>query len=41
MPQLQLTRSGSGSGGDFEYVLRTKWPSSLINWLGGQSPSID
>jgi len=38
---IALTRSGGGSGGDFEDVLRTKWPSSLINWLGGRSPSID
>jgi len=38
---IAISRSGGGSGGDFEDVLRTKWPSSLINWLGGQSPSID
>ena len=36
-----ISRSGGGSGGDFEDVLRTKWPSSLINWLGGRSPRID
>jgi hypothetical protein len=27
--------------GDLEDVVRTKWPSSMINWLGAPPPSID
>jgi hypothetical protein len=27
--------------GDLEDVIRTKWPSSMINWLGAPPPSID
>lgn len=27
--------------GDLEDVVRTKWPSSMINWLGSPPPSID
>jgi Domain of unknown function (DUF4205) len=30
-----------GSGGDLEHVLRTKWPSCKIDWLGSPPPSID
>ena len=34
--------SGHGAGGcDLEGVVRTKWPSSMINWLGKNPPSID
>jgi len=43
---VPLTNSG-GKGpagttsGDLEDVLRTKWPSCSIDWLGNASPSID
>ena len=30
-----------GAGGDLEDVVRCKWPSSLVNWLGKSAPSID
>ena len=30
-----------GASGDLEEVLRTKWPSCKIDWLGGSSPSIN
>lgn len=30
-----------GASGDMEEVLRTKWPSCKIDWLGGSSPSIN
>ena len=34
--------SGHGAGGgDLEDVVRTKWPSSMLNWLGKSPPSID
>ena len=34
--------SGHGAGGcDLEGVVRTKWPSSMVNWLGKNPPSID
>jgi hypothetical protein len=32
---------GGASGGDLEDVVRTKWPSSMINWLGKAPPYID
>lgn len=45
---IALSQSGGGSGsahgggsGDLEDVIRTKFPSSSINWLGRQPPSID
>ena len=42
---IALSKGGSGhggGGGDLEDVVRTKWPSSMINWLGlAQAPSID
>ena len=34
--------SGHGAGGcDLEDVVRTKWPSSMMNWFGKNPPSID
>jgi hypothetical protein len=34
--------SGHGGGGcDLEDVVRTKWPSSVMNWFGKNPPSID
>jgi hypothetical protein len=34
--------SGHGTGGcDLEDVVRTKWPSSVMNWFGKNPPSID
>ena len=42
---IALSSNGSsahGAGGcDLEGVVRTKWPSSMINWLGKNPPSID
>jgi ubiquitin carboxyl-terminal hydrolase MINDY-3/4 len=37
------THSGNSSSGsqDLEDVLRTKWPSCTVNWLGKQPPYID
>ena len=32
---------GMAASGDLEDVLRTKWPSCSIDWLGKSSPSID
>ena len=32
---------GAALGGDLEDVVRTKWPSCLINWLGRSPPCID
>lgn len=32
---------GGGGGGDLEDVVRTKWPSSMLNWYGKNPPSID
>jgi ubiquitin carboxyl-terminal hydrolase MINDY-3/4 len=34
------TAAHNGNG-DLEDVIRTKWPSCMINWLGGPPPSID
>lgn len=33
--------SHSGGSGDLEDVVRTKWPSCMINWLGRNPPYID
>jgi hypothetical protein len=34
--------SGHGAGGcDLEDVVRTKWPSSMMNWFGKNPPSIE
>jgi len=33
--------SHSGGSGDLEDVVRTKWPSCMINWLGKRPPYID
>lgn len=33
--------SHSSGSGDLEDVVRTKWPSSMINWLGKSPPYID
>jgi len=38
------SKGGSGhgaGGGDLEDVVRTKWPSSMLNWFGKNPPSID
>ena len=35
------TNSHSGGSGDLEDVVRTKWPSCMINWLGKSPPYID
>jgi Domain of unknown function (DUF4205) len=32
---------GSSSGQDLEDVVRTKWPSCNVDWLGGRAPFID
>ena len=32
---------GSGAGGDLEDVVRTKWPSCMLNWHGKAPPYID
>lgn len=32
---------GGATGGDLEDVVRTKWPSCMINWLGKSPPYID
>jgi len=32
---------GGGKSGDLEDIVRTKWPSSMINWLGKPPPSVD
>mmetsp|Transcript_30946 Transcript_30946/g.58804 ORF Transcript_30946/g.58804 Transcript_30946/m.58804 type:complete len:477 (+) Transcript_30946:354-1784(+) len=32
---------GLGQGGDLEDVVRTKWPSSMLNWFDKNPPSID
>jgi len=31
---VALSSKGSGHGGDLEDVIRTKWPSSAMNWFG-------
>jgi hypothetical protein len=33
--------AGGAAGGDLEDVVRTKWPSCMINWLGRSPPYID
>lgn len=33
--------AAGGSGGDLEDVVRTKWPSCMVNWLGKSPPYID
>lgn len=33
--------SHSGGSGDLEDVVRTKWPSCMVNWLGNPPPYID
>lgn len=39
---IALNRNARGGGsGDLEDVVRTKWPSCMINWLGQASPYID
>lgn len=38
---IALNRSSNAGGGDLEDVVRTKWPSCMINWLGKSSPYID
>ena len=46
---IALNRGGSGAhqsaanggNGDLEDVIRTKWPSCMINWLGKSPPYID
>jgi hypothetical protein len=35
------THSSAGGNGDLEDVIRTKYPSSSINWLGRTPPNID
>jgi hypothetical protein len=38
----QASSHGSGgSDGDLEDVVRTKWPSCMVNWLGKSPPYID
>ena len=37
----QAAHNAGGFGGEFDAVLRTKWPSCKIDWLGGPPPSID
>jgi len=32
---------GAATGGDLEDVVRTKWPSCMMNWLGKAPPYID
>jgi hypothetical protein len=41
---VALTNSihpGGEKAGDLEDVIRTKWPSCIIDWLGKQPPYID
>ncbi|KAL7470200.1 LOW QUALITY PROTEIN: hypothetical protein ACHAXS_010453 [Conticribra weissflogii] len=42
---IALSTSGNGpsrsGSGDLEDVVRTKWPSCIINWLGKEPPYID
>ena len=38
---VALSSKGGGHGGDLEDVIRTKWPSSAMNWFGQKPPSID
>ena len=37
----QASSAAHNGNGDLEDVVRTKWPSSMINWLGSPPPSID
>jgi ubiquitin carboxyl-terminal hydrolase MINDY-3/4 len=34
-------QTSAGGSGDLEDVVRTKWPSCMINWLGKNAPYID
>lgn len=36
-----LGASSSVGSGDLEDVVRTKWPSCVVNWLGKTPPYID
>jgi ubiquitin carboxyl-terminal hydrolase MINDY-3/4 len=38
---IALKTGNSGSSGDLEDVVRTKWPSCAVNWLGRNPPYID
>mmetsp|Transcript_17549 Transcript_17549/g.25978 ORF Transcript_17549/g.25978 Transcript_17549/m.25978 type:complete len:742 (-) Transcript_17549:1370-3595(-) len=38
---IALGGQAAGGGGDLEDVIRTKWPSSMMNWLGKSPPYID
>jgi ubiquitin carboxyl-terminal hydrolase MINDY-3/4 len=38
---IALGASSSVGGGDLEDVVRTKWPSCVVNWLGKTPPYID
>ena len=38
---IALNRGGSSGSQDLEDVVRTKWPSCSIDWLGGRPPYID
>ena len=38
---IALGTSSSVGGSDFEDVVRTKWPSCIVNWLGKSPPYID
>lgn len=38
---IALGGQAAGAGGDLEDVIRTKWPSSLMNWLEKSPPYID
>lgn len=37
----QASSHGSGGSDSLEEVVRTKWPSCMVNWLGKSSPYID
>jgi len=37
----QASHTVGGFGGELDAVLRTKWPSCKIDWIGGMPPSID
>eukprot|EP00546_Thalassionema_frauenfeldii_P004377 CAMPEP_0178913482 /NCGR_PEP_ID=MMETSP0786-20121207/10866_1 /TAXON_ID=186022 /ORGANISM="Thalassionema frauenfeldii, Strain CCMP 1798" /LENGTH=370 /DNA_ID=CAMNT_0020586227 /DNA_START=99 /DNA_END=1211 /DNA_ORIENTATION=- len=38
---IALGGQAAGGGGDLEDVIRTKWPSCMIDWLGNSPPYID
>ncbi|CAB9503916.1 terminal hydrolase MINDY-3 [Seminavis robusta] len=38
---IALKTGNSGGSGDLEDVVRTKWPSCAVNWLGKNPPYID